>query len=351
MTYSVFLKNLTHNASALQILQIINKKRNRDKDSEPHIHIPIDHSTKRNKGFAFIKVHDIDCARRIIVRLNGYVLDGQMLSASLAYDRSLPAPQTKDKLFDTIDSESRDKLLLDEVAEYSVTPISLANLMSKMIINVLDKSNSDIKEMQYPLKIVDGTACVVGNTISFAKYFAQVAAVEIDQDRFAMLKNNVQDVLSLKNVDLIHGDISKMISTERFSSFDCMFIDPPWGGPDYKKHSKLQLHLGELSIPEFCALIFRSSKSIKLICSKLPNNYDFESLTERFSKSESEKYNIAWSAFVNLSLVFIDRGTSAEEFIHSIERFYIRPEDSVHTQVYQNGSWKPVLPKSLLPYL
>ena len=39
--------------------------------------------------------------------------------------------------------------------------------------------------------ITDGTACVGGNSVSFAKGFRAVNAVEIDETRFVMLSRNV----------------------------------------------------------------------------------------------------------------------------------------------------------------
>jgi predicted RNA methylase len=300
----------------------------------------------RDRRSASLHTQDQHQAYTVIARINGMEIAGQCIFASVAIQHSKPI-DVKQRLFDTLEPRICSAMMLDQVAEYSVTPISQANLMSKMILCILDNSAN----------VLDGTACVGGNTISFAKYFNRVTAVEMDSERFNMLKHNVKDVLDLKNVTLKNADIVSTIQgAQLWNEMDCVFLDPPWGGPDYKKHSSLQLYLGEISMPDLCLKIFKTFQSIKLICLKLPNNYAFDSLTslqQELQKDSSASLHLAWSRFFNLSLVFLYIGSETfSEFTRRIRRFPVNPEDCVFTRVYSSDcTWESVIPDSFSAYL
>ena len=85
-------------------------------------------------------------------------------------------------LFNEIPFSKRKNLLVDDIAIYSVTSSYLANQMSKLIIKHLDNNLDTI--------ILDGMACVGGNTLSFSKYFPTILSNELNQDRFNMLMHN-----------------------------------------------------------------------------------------------------------------------------------------------------------------
>ena len=78
-------------------------------------------------------------------------------------------------------SNSKD-LGYDNEGLWSITLPQDADTISQIILN---ESNSDIT-------IFDGTAGLGGNTISFAKYFKNVIAVEMNKDRFMLLQNNIK---------------------------------------------------------------------------------------------------------------------------------------------------------------
>ena len=54
-----------------------------------------------------------------------------------------------------------------------------------------------------------------------------------------------------------------------------LFLDPPWGGPDYKKHNSLTLYLGKNKLEEIVQkwvnMVSKKDK-LKLILCKVPNN-------------------------------------------------------------------------------
>ena len=81
----------------------------------------------------------------------------------------------------------------------------------------------------FNITIFDGTAGIGGNVISFSRYFKKVVGVEIDTDRFNILKNNI-DIFKINNVKLINGDCNDYFN----DNYSVYFFDPPWGGKEYK---------------------------------------------------------------------------------------------------------------------
>ena len=89
------------------------------------------------------------------------------------------------------------------------------------------------------LIITDATAGIGGNTISFANNFFKVNAIEINKKRFDFLKNNI-NVYNFNNVEIINNDYIKIMKTLKQ---DIVFIDPPWGGRNYKNINLLNINL------------------------------------------------------------------------------------------------------------
>ena len=72
---------------------------------------------------------------------------------------------------------------------------------------------------------------------------------------------------------------------------DCIFFDPPWGGPDYIKQDKIDLFLGELNIVDMIYKLFSNNKA-KLIVLKAPKNFNVENLEKTLSGFCIEKQEI-----------------------------------------------------------
>jgi len=113
--------------------------------------------------------------------------------------------------------------------------------------------------------IADLTGNVGGDTIRFAMHFKHVDSYEINDDNFAALQNNV-GLYELNNVTLHHGDSTKLFNKD----VDVVYLDAPWGGPDYKEKTKLDLYLGSERVDEFI------SKLNADVFMKVPNNYNFD---------------------------------------------------------------------------
>lgn len=125
-----------------------------------------------------------------------------------------------------------DNLQMTEEGEYSITKRrdgeKLIQIMKDIVKNLKAKTMTDM------------TGNVGGDTILFGLHFKKVVSYELKEDNFAALKNNVE-VFKLKNVELHHGDSLKAIPDIQTN---VVYIDAPWGGPEYKEKKDLDLFLG-----------------------------------------------------------------------------------------------------------
>lgn len=141
-----------------------------------------------------------------------------------------------------------------------VWSISLPMDAEKISLIIQNKFGSNIN-------ILDGTAGIGGNIISFAKYFNNVCGIELNKERFDILENNIK-IFKLNNVTLINDDCNNYLN----DNHDVYFFDPPWGGKDYKYKEDLRFTLGIYTLNEI-TLNIKKIKN-KPIIFKLPNNYD-----------------------------------------------------------------------------
>ncbi|KAL4109915.1 hypothetical protein PRIC1_001610 [Phytophthora ramorum] len=195
----------------------------------------------------------------------------------------------RDFFFRNLDYELRNQLQVDEVAEFSVTDFEMATKISQAVLDLFtspkddttsesgnegheDGSSTTEERKKYPLVVTDGTACVGGNVLSFCDFFTHVNAIENDPTRVQMLRHNLQ-VLQKTNVKSIHANyLDVMLKLQQ----DVVFLDPPWGGPEYKDLAKVDLFLGDLPLHEICTRLQGSAKCIVL---KVPSNFDGENFS------------------------------------------------------------------------
>jgi 16S rRNA G966 N2-methylase RsmD len=163
------------------------------------------------------------------------------------------------KLFSNVNLK---KIQYDTEGLYSITHYTDADIISKLIIN-----NFNNKEN---LNILDGTGGLGGNTISFSKFFRNVTSIEINKNRYEMLKNNI-NLYKLDNIKIVNDDSINFLLQNK-EKYDIYFFDPPWGGPNYKKKKNLRLKISDCKLAELPNKIVLTNK---LIVFKLPYNYDF----------------------------------------------------------------------------
>jgi len=159
-----------------------------------------------------------------------------------------------------------NNLLLDDEGLWSITHIKDADLISHTIIEIMGTNK---------LNILDMTAGCGGNMISFINNFYHTTGIEINENRFNLLKNNL-DKYKKDNYILINGNSIEYIK----SLYDVYYIDPPWGGPDYKNNQSIELYLSNINIYDIIQLIPVN----KLIVLKLPFNYNIDKFNKYILK-------------------------------------------------------------------
>lgn len=170
----------------------------------------------------------------------------------------------RDFLFRFIPLDKRKELLLDDEAFYSVTDQYTADKISKDIL----KNIPNVKI------VTDGTACVGGNTYSFSKYFEKVHAVEIDPLRCSYLQKNL-DILEVSNASVYLGSI---LETGPLLTQDMLFLDPPWGGPNYKSKKKIDLYLSDMELSHVCNYLAPYTRYLAI---KVPTNFNIDQFQQK----------------------------------------------------------------------
>jgi hypothetical protein len=121
--------------------------------------------------------------------------------------------------------------------------------------------------------ITDATACVGSDTLLFSLHFKKVESIELKRHNMEALQNNVR-VFGAKNVGLHEGDATRIFNWKT----NVLYIDPPWGGPDYYKIHNLELFMGSYRLDNWIEEILKRSDRPDTIVLKLPRNYNFTRL-------------------------------------------------------------------------
>lgn len=178
-----------------------------------------------------------------------------------------------------IDNDSIHYISTKEIAE-KITEI-IASHMAKFNI---DKNHTII---------TDAFAGVGGDTISFSKTFNHVYAIEVNKLRFDYLNNNLH-VYGLTNVNTYHQDFINVIN--EIDNHNAVFIDPPWGGTNYKNYDNLKISVGDChELEDICNTILFSNtmkKNPHIICLKLPKNYDIYYLYTKITNCNIYLYDL-----------------------------------------------------------
>jgi 16S rRNA G966 N2-methylase RsmD len=176
-----------------------------------------------------------------------------------------------------------DNLSYDVEGLWSITHPDEAELISINIIKILELQNMPKNH------ILDMTAGCGGNTISFCNYFKDVTAVENNEIRFKLLQQNL-NCYNYNNYKLINGDSIQCID----NIYDVFFIDPPWGGPNYKYEKSTNFGINNMSLNEVTKIL--RSKD-KIVIWKLPFNYNL---------NEFDKFNYEIHHIKNYLILIIE---------------------------------------------
>ncbi len=180
-----------------------------------------------------------------------------------------------DKLFPIYNNEKEilDKLKIDnESVSYISSPI-YAEKITKIILNHT-KTNKII--------ITDCTAGCGGDTISFLNKFKKVYSFEKNLVRYFYLLNNIKAYNFTKNSKIFCTSFLNLLN--KIDDHDVIYIDPPWGGKDYKKQKNLKLYINDTSLENIILNLINDKTTKKIpnyFVLKIPNNYDIKYLYEQ----------------------------------------------------------------------
>jgi len=196
----------------------------------------------------------------------------------------------KQRLFPVGPTININKLKISDNSSYSMTKPKQATEVSKIIKQYINNKHA---------KITECCSNVGGNTISFAKYFDHVYAVEMDKTTYDNLLNNIK-IYGLNNVTTLNKnylDVWKTIKS------DVVFLDPPWGGYGYMKNPVVDLFLSDINIIDIIEDLM--NMGTKVVVLKGPINYNYDALCKRLCGKYDihvhdiyEKERIAFKIFV-----------------------------------------------------
>jgi hypothetical protein len=170
-----------------------------------------------------------------------------------------------EELFPHKESIDYNNLQTTQEGLYSITK----RRDSERIIGIIKQTVRDV----HTKIITDGTGCIGGDTIQFALAFKNVHSIEVNFENFEILSQNIK-VFELKNVLLYNGDCTSVFNWKT----DVLYLDPPWGGPEYKSKVNLDLMIGSKRIDLWLEEILIRKNRPSYIFLKLPHNYNFNRL-------------------------------------------------------------------------
>ena len=175
------------------------------------------------------------------------------------------------KIFPIPRNNDYELLYYDNEGLWSITHPNEADIISETIL----------KSTKNQSNIIDLTAGCGGNLISFGKYFDNVIGIENNKERFDILKNNISCYDF--NITIYNNDCYNYLNND----YDIFYIDPPWGGPDYKYNDDIKLYLSEYELKD----IIEKIPNNKLIVVKIPYNYNYDYIKNNYNILEISIFN------------------------------------------------------------
>ena len=180
-----------------------------------------------------------------------------------------------------ISPEQLARLHITDVSVYSTTPYAESVQIDETLAEIL--SEMDLKPSD--LVATDATGNIGGDTVGLWRMgFHQVNSFEIDSTTCDILKDNLA-VLGLPSNHVMCQDyLSQMDQLQQ----DVVFIDAPWGGPDYREQTDLDITLSNVSVKTIARRLLGQGLT-QVLMMKLPLNYHDDNLITEFSPKYSHR--------------------------------------------------------------
>ena len=122
--------------------------------------------------------------------------------------------------------------------------------------------------------VIDAFCGAGGNAIALASAGKKVIAVELDTRRLEMAQQNARLFGVSDRISFFQGDSSALMKSMKA---DAVFLDMPWGGPDYYKKEQFGLDDFKPAGSEMIRLALALADEVAI---KLPRNFDFSQFQE-----------------------------------------------------------------------
>lgn len=197
----------------------------------------------------------------------------RLLALSLAWPKLLESPE--EALKTTFAGSTAFSLCLTDVGLYSVTRWRDAQTLIACMERYVD---SDL--VLGDLVITDACAGVGGDVFQFSQRFKHVNAVELLPLHCAVIENNMIALRGAahRNVTVLCANYVDVLGIFKFwpgkaLHQNVVYFDPPWGGPGYLKHKKLELQLDGVPVSRLVEFLFRNQLA-QFVFVKAPQNVD-----------------------------------------------------------------------------
>ena len=139
-----------------------------------------------------------------------------------------------------------NKLILTDIGEYSISKSFVSHKFIKIFKSTLKRDLADCI-------ITDGTGGMGGDTIVFANYFKYVNICDNTLDHILSIYNNIREYNYLDKVKIYYKNYLEAL---KYLKQDVIYLDPPWGGPNYKIKSKIMLYLDDIPLYDIIKMIY-----------------------------------------------------------------------------------------------
>lgn len=166
-------------------------------------------------------------------------------------------------------SKFDEGIKLDYESWYSVTPEEISIYIAKLC--------KDCKSSENLSSVVDAFCGSGGNTIQFSNFCEKVYAIDIDEKKIELCKNNVRVYkCDDQKIEFINSDYLKINTSHSNLKSECVFLSPPWGGMDYSKTEKYSLK--KWVYPDINEILKTSLQISQNLILYLPRNTDIQEL-------------------------------------------------------------------------
>lgn len=142
-----------------------------------------------------------------------------------------------------------------------------------------------LSEIPNAVKIVDLTSHIGVDSVFLNILYrtASVISIEIDTDTFLRLRDNLIRFMIVLNktpeqISMYNADSSYLLNNPSITSADIVYIDPPWGGPEYYKIRALKLYLGSIEATDVVSKLLENG--VGHVVLKAPENIDYNDINK-----------------------------------------------------------------------